>query len=193
MVSNLVGTRIRACRGQRKWTQQQLADLAGVPRATVATVERDDGNPSLAVVFKIANAFGMTIDQLVESSQRRIRRIPAGEMPQVTSGDGNYRAVTVSPISAYHITQLVFHLSPGGTYEGKPHPPGSEEYLHVLGGVIKLELAGESVRLETGDTAIFNGNVRHLYHNSSNEEGWAVVIILSGMAREMEQPPLTTS
>ena len=185
MVSNLVGTRIRAVRGQRKKTQQQLADLAGIPRATLATVERDDANPSLAVVFKIASALGMTIDELVESSQRPLQHIPATEMRCVTSGDGAYRATTVSPGSAFHFTQLVFRLRSGGVYHGSPHPPGSEEYINVLQGDVDLEVAGEHLLLRTGDTAFFYGNVRHTYRNPGREEGWAVVTILEGVEKDI--------
>ena len=162
-------------------TQQQLADLADIPRATLATVERDDANPSLVVVFKIATALGMTIDDLVESSQRLIRHISAAEMRQVTSGDGAYRATSVSPSSVFHMSQLVFSLGSGGTYQGSPHPPGSEEYIHILQGEIDLEVAGEHLLLNTGDTASFHGNVRHVYRNPGLGEGKAVVTILEGV------------
>ena len=184
MISNLVGTRIRSVRGQRKLTQQQLADLAGIPRATLATVERDDANPSLSVVFKIAEALGMAVDDLVESTRRRVLRIPSGEMRRVASGDGAYRAVTVSPPGRFHITQLLFTLDPGGQYVGKPHPPGSEEYLHVLAGEIDLEIGGEATRLKGGDSACFHGNVRHVYRNPGVEESRGVVTILEGVGRE---------
>ncbi|MEO5340644.1 MAG: XRE family transcriptional regulator [Magnetococcus sp. MYC-9] len=180
LISNLVGIRIRAIRGRRKQTQQQLADMAGIPRATLATVERDDANPSLAVVFKIATALGMTIDELVESEQRRIQHVTADEMRRVTSGDGAYRAVTVTPSGTYHFVQMVFQLCGLGIYQGVPHPPGSEEYLHVLRGEMELEVAGEHVLLKSGETAVFRGNVRHSYRNPGQEESWAVVTILEG-------------
>ena len=177
MISNLVGTRIRAVRGQWKKTQQQLADLAGIPRATLATVERDDANPSLAVVFKIATALGTTVDALVESPQQSARRVPATEMRQVTSEDGAYRAVTVSPGGASHFTQQVFDLCSGGAYRGSPHPPGSEAYIYVLQGEVDLEVAGGHLLLNRGDMASFHGNVRHAYRNPGREDGRAVVTI----------------
>jgi XRE family transcriptional regulator, regulator of sulfur utilization len=175
-----VGTRIRSVRSARKLTQKKLADLAGIPRATLATVERDDANPSLAVVFKIASALGMTIDQLVESSRRNILHIPAASMPHVQSGDSAYRATTVSPVGLFHVVQLVFELDAGGTLEGKPHHPGSEEYLHVIRGEIELSLGGEEVLVKQGDTACFNGNIRHVYSNLGSEMSMGVVTILAG-------------
>ena len=188
MITNLVGTRIRSVRSWRKLTQRQLASLAGIPRATLATVERDDANPSLAVVFKIASALGMTIDQLVESSQRKIMHIPASSMPRVQSGDKVYRAVTVSPVGAFHFVQIVFELDAGGTYEGKPHFPGSDEYLYVSQGEIELSVAGEKIHLKQGETACFRGNVRHTYSNPGSELGIGIVTILAGAEKENSAP-----
>ncbi|MBF0399605.1 MAG: helix-turn-helix transcriptional regulator [Magnetococcales bacterium] len=184
MINNLVGTRIRAIRGQRKKTQQQLAEMAGIPRATLATVERDDANPSLAVVYKIATALGLSIDELVESDHRRIQHVSATAMRWVVSGDENYRAVTISPSGILHFNQLIFHLKSNGCYPGVPHPPGSEEYLHVLQGEVELEVAGERLLLKQGETAAFRGNVRHTYRNPGPGESRAVVTILEGVCKD---------
>ncbi|MBF0447190.1 MAG: helix-turn-helix transcriptional regulator [Magnetococcales bacterium] len=184
MISNLVGTRIRSIRAQRKLTQQQLADLAGIPRPTLATVERDDSNPSLSVVFKVANAFGMTLDQLIESSHKKVRVHRHDEMRMATSGDLVYRAKTITPAQVFHINQLEFYLKPGGIYDGKPHPPGSEEHLYILAGEIDLDVSQETIHLKKGDYACFLGNVRHVYRNVGREEGRAMVTILEGMAAQ---------
>ncbi|MBF0415104.1 MAG: helix-turn-helix domain-containing protein [Magnetococcales bacterium] len=184
MITNLVGTRIRSLRAQRKLTQKQLADLSGIPRATLATVERDDANPSLAVVFKIASALGMTVDQLIESAQRKIQYWPGSTMGVFESGDRAYRATTISPRNAFHITQLIFSLAPGGSYEGRPHPPGSEEFFHILEGGMVLEVAGESLSMSVLDTACFHGNVRHFYRNPHEVKAMGLVTILEGVGGE---------
>lgn len=178
MVSNLVGARIRAVRAKRKLTQQQLATLAGIPRATLATVERDDANPTLAVVYRIATALKMRVDDLLEPEREPVQVIRGGEMRLVQSRDGHYRAVTVSPANAFHLVQQTFILDGGAAYPGKPHPPGSEEYLHILKGAVVLEVAGRLVRLEAGDSARFQGNVPHTYENPGSAEAVGVVTIL---------------
>ncbi len=178
MITNLVGTRIRAIRAERNLTQQQLADLAGISRATLATIEKDDANPSLAVVHKIAVALGAGLDELVVESHQRVQVFPGEKMRQVESGDGVYRATIISPANAHHLLQQVFHLRAGACYEGKPHPPGSEEYLYILEGEIVIEVAGERVHLKQGDSARFGGNVHHYYRNSSQNESQGLVTIL---------------
>ncbi|MBF0143524.1 MAG: helix-turn-helix transcriptional regulator [Magnetococcales bacterium] len=180
MITNLIGTRIRALRSRGKMTQQTLAELAGIPRATLATVEKDGANPSLAVAWRIARALGVAIDDLVEEERHKIQKLPAAGMLTTESGDGNYRAVTVSPAGAFHFLQQAFEIRPGAIYQGRPHPPGSEEYLYIISGVVLLEVEGETSRLERGDSACFHGNVRHSYLNPLEEPARGMVTILEG-------------
>ena len=47
-------------------TQQQLADLAGVTRQTIIAMEQGKYAPSLPLAFKIARAFGVTIESVFQ-------------------------------------------------------------------------------------------------------------------------------
>lgn len=178
MITNLVGNRIRELRAKRKMTQQQLADKAEIPRATLATIEKDESNPSLAAVYKIAVALDSTIDELLEKHHARVEVTHREVMGKTESGDGRYRAITISPQGSPSITQQLFQLDQESTYHGKPHPPGSEEYLHITQGEVVLEIAGEKTILRKGDSAHFRGNIKHSYHNTSKSQAQGIVTIL---------------
>lgn len=45
-------------------TQQQLAKLTGVSRQTIIAIEAGKYSPSLELAFHIADAFGVTIDEV---------------------------------------------------------------------------------------------------------------------------------
>jgi putative transcriptional regulator len=45
-------------------TQQQLADRAGVTRQTIIAIEAGKYAPSLPLAFRIAHAFGVSIDDV---------------------------------------------------------------------------------------------------------------------------------
>ncbi len=178
MIANLVGNRIRELRAKRKMTQQQLADRAEIPRATLATIEKDESNPSLAAVYKISVALDCTIDDLLETHHDRVEVTHREAMGKSESGDGAYRATTISPLGSPSILQQLFQLEPESTYHGKPHPPGSEEYLHITKGELVLEIAGEKTTLRQGDSAHFRGNVKHSYDNPSKTRVQGIVTIL---------------
>ncbi len=47
-------------------TQQRLADLVGCSRQTIVLLEQGRYSPSLALAFRIAQAFGRTVDEIFE-------------------------------------------------------------------------------------------------------------------------------
>jgi putative transcriptional regulator len=52
-------------------TQQELADKIGVTRQTVNAIELGKYSPSLDVAFRIAEAFGVPLDQVFQYNGNR--------------------------------------------------------------------------------------------------------------------------
>jgi putative transcriptional regulator len=52
-------------------TQQELADRIGVTRQTVNAIELGKYSPSLDVAFRIADAFGVPLDQVFQYEVKR--------------------------------------------------------------------------------------------------------------------------
>lgn len=50
-------------------SQQELAEKAGCTRQTIIAIEQGKYNPSLALAFKIARAFGKNIDEVFQYNQ----------------------------------------------------------------------------------------------------------------------------
>lgn len=56
--------RIRVLRAEREMTQEELAELAGVTRNTIISIEKDKYCPSLKLGYRIAAIFGVGIDDV---------------------------------------------------------------------------------------------------------------------------------
>lgn len=54
-----VAHNVRTFRRGRDWTQEQLAERAGVSRATVAKIETGEGDVNLSVLSRLAWALGV--------------------------------------------------------------------------------------------------------------------------------------
>lgn len=66
---------IRRLRFDRKeMTQQELADKIGVTRQTVNAIEANKYSPSLEVAFRIAEVFGLPLDQVFQYESTRSSR-----------------------------------------------------------------------------------------------------------------------
>jgi len=59
-VENIMAVR----RGDRSWSQAHLAQLLGVSRQTVISIERGRFDPSLPLAFRIAEVFECRIEDL---------------------------------------------------------------------------------------------------------------------------------
>ena len=56
--------RLRVLRAERAWSQQDLAERLEVSRQSVNAVETGKYDPSLPLAFRIADVFGLTIEQI---------------------------------------------------------------------------------------------------------------------------------
>ena len=56
--------RIRVLRAERDWTQAHLASVVGVSRQAIIAVENGKYDPALPLAFRIARAFGKTVEEV---------------------------------------------------------------------------------------------------------------------------------
>jgi transcriptional regulator with XRE-family HTH domain len=61
-----LGMRIRLARVAHGWSQQRLGEAAGVGRVTVGSIERGDHPASVLAVWRLADALGMPVAELLE-------------------------------------------------------------------------------------------------------------------------------
>jgi XRE family transcriptional regulator, regulator of sulfur utilization len=62
-----LGWRIRLLRAERDWSQEDLAERAGLHRNYIGHVERGELNISVVQLTKIAQAFGVRVGMLVDT------------------------------------------------------------------------------------------------------------------------------
>ncbi|MEU5696498.1 helix-turn-helix transcriptional regulator [Actinosynnema sp. NPDC020468] len=56
--------RLRELRAARRWSQADLADRCQVSRQAINAVETGRYDPSLPLAFALADAFGLTIEEI---------------------------------------------------------------------------------------------------------------------------------
>jgi len=124
------GTRLRLARQARGFSQQQLAGMAGVSRQAVSAVESSQSDPSLRVALALAQALGMTVEELfgAESTVPAVSARLVGEPGQAPGpGHGRVTLATVGgsfvalPLAGPTASRAGF-LPAGGLLAG---PPGA--------------------------------------------------------------------
>ncbi len=63
-----IGDKITQLRKQKNWSQTELAKQINASREAIGKYERNEALPSVETAKKIANAFGVTLDFLVDDA-----------------------------------------------------------------------------------------------------------------------------
>lgn len=66
-----MNNRLRILRAERAWSQQDLAERLDVSRQSVNAIETGRYDPSLPLAFKIADLFGLTIEEIFLNPARK--------------------------------------------------------------------------------------------------------------------------
>lgn len=168
---------VRQLRDGRRMTQQQMARLSGLPRATWSNLESGSANPTLAVLHRVADALQVSLEELLVAPRTASRFHPRGSLPQRTRSDVTVRQLLPDPIPGSEIGRMEF--PPLARLTGIPHTPGTREYLTCESGRIELVVAGEKWLLEPGDVVSFRADQRHSYANPARTSavGYSVVLL----------------
>jgi transcriptional regulator with XRE-family HTH domain len=178
-INEHLGRRVKKLRADRGWSLDNLAQASGVSRSMLSEIEREKANPTLAVTYRISSAFGMSIAELIESSEKQaaIQVVRASDRAQVYRSDKNCQIRTLSPLNLekdvefYEVT-----LRPGGELRSTAHYEGTREFLTVEGGSVRVESGSDQMELTRGDSATYRADVPHAIVNIG--EGEAVLFLV---------------
>ena len=173
--ANLAQT-LQQLREIRGWTQQKLAQLAGVPRPTVANLESGSANPTLSVLLRIAAALQVSLAELGAPARASARLYRADELTVRKRGKVVVRQLLPDTIPGLTVERMSFQ--PGGQMTGIPHRPGTREYLTCERGSVRLTASGESYELGPGDVVVFRGDQRHGYANQEDGTTIAYSVVM---------------
>lgn len=167
---------IKELRAARGLSQQQLAELSHIPRATWATLETGASNPTLSVLLKVASALRVSIEELVATPRQtgKLHKLSALRIKQ--RGKVEVRDLVPEALPGTQIERM--HFPPGTSMTGIPHTAGTREYFCCEQGSIILAAGGEEWTLEEGDVVVFRGDQKHSYRNAGSRPAVAYSVVL---------------
>lgn len=164
-LARAIGARVRAERGARGWTLDQLAAAAGLSRRMVVSVEQGAVNPSIGTLLRLSDALGVGLPALVEPPAQPDERIaPAGTAPVLWRGERGGTGSLVASTPPPEVVELwQWQMLPGERLASEPHSAGTRELLLVLEGAVRVEVDDRVHLLATGDSIAFRGDAAHSY------------------------------
>ena len=178
-INRHLGGRVKELRKLRGWSLDALANASGVSRSMLGDIEREQANPTLAVTMRIAQAFGMSLGELIEmpSATSAVTVIRANDHAYDYRSDKSCRIRTLSPLNLEKDVEFYeVQLQPGGELRSAPHFEGTREFLAVQKGQVRVESAEDSETLHPGDSASYRADVPHAIVNVG--KGEAVIFLV---------------
>ncbi|HXK20403.1 MAG TPA: helix-turn-helix domain-containing protein [Polyangiaceae bacterium] len=176
-LSSRLGRNLRQLRQARGLTQQQMAKLSGLPRATWSNLESGDGNPTLTVLHAVAMAFQVSLEEIVAEPRASAKLYRRGSLPTRLRGPVQVSSLLPDKVPGMQIERLL--LPVGARMVGVPHTAGTREYLSCESGELTLIASGEAFEMNEGDVVVFRGDQRHSYLNRGRKVavGYSVVML----------------
>ncbi len=175
-VSDRIAKNIHQLREARGLTQGQMAKIAGIPRATWTNLESGSANPTIAVLRRVADAFQVTLEELLSTRRAEGEFFPKGSLPIRTQGGALVHKLLPHPIPGMEIDRI--ELPAQARMGGVPHTPGTREFLTCESGEIVLVVGGERFHLHPGDVVAFRGEQRHSYANPGTRKAVAYSVVV---------------
>src|SRR3954468_19984641 len=97
-IAGRLARNVKQLREARGLTQQQIAKLADVPRATWAHLESGAANPTLGILHRAALALQVSTEELISSPRAACRLYAKGTLPTRSPGQVLVRKLLPDPI-----------------------------------------------------------------------------------------------
>ena len=149
-----VGDTLAALRQRQSLSLDELSRKAGVSKSMLSQIERAQANPTVAVVWRLANALGVSMGDLLgndpQPDEPVIAVVPVHATPSLRNPDGTCELRILGPIDlAGQVEWYTLSLQPGGALESQAHEPGTREHLTALSGSIEIAVGDTTQRLNS--------------------------------------------
>lgn len=168
-INNVIAHNVKQAREQRGITLDSAAKLTGVSRSMLARIEKGDVNPTISVIWKIANGYKVSFTALIEekTSKPDVEIIPKSKA--LIESDGlyiNYPTFVFDEETKFEMYRIV--IEENGSLQAQPHLKGAVEYVTVFSGQVEITVADKVYTLETGQSIRFNADRCHGYRSTGS-------------------------
>jgi len=147
----------------------------------LSAIERGRANPTLAVTLRIAQAFDLTLDELIQSPAVRGRiEIVRGDDPRFQFRcDDEVRIRTLSPLQREKDVEIYeVKLRRGGALRSAAHFEGTREFLTVIKGTVRVEADMTGETLNAQDSVTYFADKPHGIVNAGKGEATVFLVVV---------------
>jgi XRE family transcriptional regulator, regulator of sulfur utilization len=180
-LSGQLGATIQRLRKAYNLSLSELSQQSGVAKSIISQIERNETNPTLATIWRLAQALDVSIERVLQTTEDEpfLEKTSRADTPILHSDDGKCRLAIIGWIKTVEWLQA-YELSadPGGVLESDPHQRGSVECLSVREGELEVEVAGAIETVKAGETLRYRCDRPHVIRNRGKAPAQAIMICI---------------
>ena len=177
----MIGKNIQKLRNARNLTLNVLSERSGVSKAMLSQIESDKVNPTLATVWKIARGLSLDLHDLLDSNGTPKRKFAVNRNEAIKILDTDEHGVTIkvfSPLEmAGDLEIYMLTFEPKTTLQSEPHFPGTEEFLTIIKGSVKVTAGENSTDLHKGDFLAYHADIEHIIANEGSSQAVVSMVV----------------
>ncbi len=180
-VSTQLGRTVQRLRKSYSLSLSELSEQSGVAKSIISQIERNETNPTLTTMWRLAQALDVSIERVLQAADDDpfIERTSRGDTPILVSDDGRCRLAIIGWIKTVDWLQWYdVQADPGGRLESEAHQRGSIECLSVIEGELSVEVAGAVERARAGETLRYRCDRPHVIVNEGEKPARATMVCI---------------
>jgi transcriptional regulator with XRE-family HTH domain len=178
-----VGPQLRKIRQAQGLSVTGVAESAGVTKGFLSLAERGKTRVSVPVLLRICEVLGISIGSLFNYPQEPVVH---GGVP-LYMGGVDLQEYLLTPVNEKNVQVMRTTMQAGGGSDGAYTLEAESIFVVVTLGQLYLEIEGEALVLETGDSTTFSARKSHNWHNPLETESQVLWVISPPLPFEQKE------
>ena len=178
-INTYISMNLKRLRKSAGLTLEELAGISGVSKSMLGEIERGSTNPTILVLWKIAEGLKIPLTKLIEEKKKEDNFIVRAHQMKLINSDPDFNIYSLFPFYKPHNLEIHrIDLATGSSFSNRGHQAGVYEYVLLIEGEIKLIHDGLEVILSKGDSIRFNGEKPHEFANLTDNSASFINIVI---------------
>ena len=173
-----VGKRIKSVRKRKNLTLQEVSEKSGMSATAISAIERNVSSPTVNTLASIGRALGESLSSLLGEDEVEYVVTRAAKRERLaTDIPGSEFLSLAAAVPGRRFQPKLCILQPGASSGEDFVSHQGDEFFFVLRGAVEVEIDGNSLGLEEGDSLYFRGNTPYRWKNAPDRgEGHLLVV-----------------
>ncbi|MDY0291460.1 MAG: XRE family transcriptional regulator [Desulfuromonadaceae bacterium] len=180
MVKTLIGKKLKNARLKNEMTIEILAQKSMVSSNMISRIERGLTTPSVEILMKLAEVFGMSISYFVEEAEKgsTVVYTKAGEGEPIFFFQDKHHIISLTQGLRDPGFTVFYDTVQSGCCSGEEDMVHTgEEFALVVAGQMEFNIDGATYVLDKGDSVCFKANLPHRWINGADVEAIVLWVV----------------